>query len=69
MGNNLRRRVLRKKVTRQWKELKYLNPEESCEEETIDDPNGSNRIEEFDLVKEYQKDYKFRVSPLKNGKH
>ena len=56
-------------MTRQWNELKYSNPEESCEEETTHDPNGSNRIEEFDLVKEYKKDYKFRVSPLKNGKH
>ena len=49
----------------QWKELKHLNPEENCKEETTHDPNGSNRVEEFDLVKEYKKDYIFRVSPLK----
>lgn len=37
----------------QWKKLKHLNPEENCKEETTHDPNGSNRVEECDLVKEY----------------
>lgn len=37
----------------QWKKLKHLNPEENCKEETTHDSNGSNRVEECDLVKEY----------------
>lgn len=54
----------------QWKELKHFKPERKLPEENhTHDPNGSNRVEEFDLVKEYQKDYKFKVSPLKNGTH